>query len=62
MTITNSTSGHQSVIFGLRELNSTEMNNSCSNYSTNNPPVTNDPFNFTSDYKLRDLYIWLLLS
>ena len=42
------TFGHQSIIFGLRELNSTEINN-C---SITNPPITNEKFNFTSDYEL----------
>src|SRR5262249_13698858 len=37
------TSGHQSIIFGLRELNSTEINN-CS--ITINPPITDQKFNF----------------
>jgi hypothetical protein len=47
------TSGHQSVIFGLRELNSTEMNNVCWNSSINKPPITNERVNVTSDYELR---------
>ena len=47
------TLGHQSLIFGLRELNSTEMNNSCSNQSIGNPPISDKPFNFTSNYQLR---------
>jgi hypothetical protein len=47
------TVGHQSVIFGLRELNSTEMNNVCMNSSLNSPPITNKRFNFTSNYELR---------
>ncbi len=47
------TSGHQSIIFGLRELNSTEIINFCSNTSINNPPITDEPFNFTSNYELR---------
>ena len=47
------TVGHQSVIFGLRELNSVEMVNVCSNSSVTSPPITNDRFNFTSDYDLR---------
>ncbi len=47
------TSGHQSVIFGLRELNSTEMLNICLNSSINNPPITNERVNFTSNYELR---------
>ena len=47
------TSGHQSMIFGLRELNSTEMSDVCSNNSLNNPPIRNQRFNFTSNYELR---------
>jgi hypothetical protein len=43
------TSGHQSIIFGLRELNSIEINN-C---SMTTPPITNQRFNFTSNYELR---------
>ncbi|CAF4424692.1 unnamed protein product, partial [Adineta steineri] len=47
-------SGHQSLIFGLRELNSTEFINYCSNNSTNNDlPITDEKFNFTSNYQLR---------
>ena len=48
------TSGHQSVIFGLRELNSTEIIDFCSNSSSiKSPPITNERFNFTSNYELR---------
>jgi hypothetical protein len=47
------TSGHQSIVFGLRELNSTEMIDVCSNSSLNNPPITNQRLNFTSNYQLR---------
>ena len=48
------TVGHQSLIFGLRELNSTEMNDYCSNQSiVNSPPIWNDPFKFISNYQLR---------
>ncbi len=47
------TSNHQSVIFGLRELNSTEMIDFCLNSSILNPPITNSRFNFTSNYELR---------
>jgi hypothetical protein len=47
------TVGHQSVIVGLRELNLTEMTHVCSNSSITQPPITNDHFNFTSDYELR---------
>ncbi|CAF4272596.1 unnamed protein product, partial [Adineta steineri] len=46
---------HQSLIFGIRELNSTEMNNYCLNSSSINMslPITDKPFNFTSNYELR---------
>jgi len=47
------TVGHQSVIFGLRELNSTEIIDVCSSSSVINPPITNEPFNFTSNYEFR---------
>lgn len=47
------TVGHQSVIFGLRELNSTETINACSNVSIDHPPITSKPFNFTANYQLR---------
>jgi hypothetical protein len=48
------TSGHQSIVFGLRELNSTETTDLCSITSINtNPPITNQRSNFTSDYELR---------
>jgi hypothetical protein len=47
------TEGHQSLIFGLRELNTTEMIDFCSNISMNKPPIINERFHFTSDYKLR---------
>ncbi|CAF1184610.1 unnamed protein product [Adineta ricciae] len=47
------TAGHQSVIFGLRELNETEMGQRCLNISKENLPITNEPFHFTSNYQLR---------
>ena len=47
------TINHQSVIFGLRELNTTEMINVCSNSSLTSPPIINNQYNFTSDYELR---------
>ncbi|CAF4198666.1 unnamed protein product, partial [Adineta steineri] len=47
------TFGHQSLIFGLRELNSTEMSDVCSNSSITYLPITNERFNFTSNYQLR---------
>ncbi|CAF4282463.1 unnamed protein product, partial [Adineta steineri] len=47
------TSDHQSIIYGLRELNSTEMINTCSNTSISSLPITDQRFNFTSNYQLR---------
>ncbi|CAF3897839.1 unnamed protein product [Rotaria sordida] len=47
------TTGHQSLIFGLRELNSTEIVDFCSNHTIVNPPISDKPFNFSSDYQLR---------
>ena len=47
------TAGHQSVIFGIRELDSIEMNDACSNSSMINPPTTKQHVNFTADYDLR---------
>jgi hypothetical protein len=47
------TLGHQSVIFGLRELNASEIDDFCSNQSINNPPISDQPLNFSSNYELR---------
>ncbi|CAF4201484.1 unnamed protein product, partial [Adineta steineri] len=49
------TPGHQSLIFGIRELNSTEINTYCLNNSSINTslPITDEPFRFTSNYELR---------
>lgn len=44
---------HQSVTYGLRELNSVEIKDYCSNTPINNSPIFNEPFNFSSDYELR---------
>ncbi|CAF4200745.1 unnamed protein product, partial [Adineta steineri] len=48
------TPGHQSLIFGIRELNSTEINNYCLNNSSINTslPITDESFNFISNYEL----------
>ena len=43
------TQNHQSLVFGLRELNSTY----CPNSSPMNPPIINERYNFTSNYELR---------
>ena len=48
------TRNHQSLVFGLRELNSSEILSYCpNNNSQMNPPITNEKFNFTSNYFLR---------
>ncbi|UJR38826.1 hypothetical protein I4U23_031491 [Adineta vaga] len=49
------TSNHQSVIFGIRELNTTESYDFCSNNSLMNIsiPISNKPYKFSSNYKLR---------
>jgi hypothetical protein len=46
------TSGHQSTIFGIRELNSTEFQMYCVNMS-NDILITDRVFNFSSNYELR---------
>lgn len=46
--------GHRSVIFGLRELNTTETVAFCSGVSSNaTPPMPERPFQFTSNYGVR---------
>lgn len=40
----------QSLIFGLRELNSTE---DCFNQSISQPPISDEPFHFSANYELR---------
>ncbi|CAF1618524.1 unnamed protein product, partial [Adineta ricciae] len=47
------TTSHQYVVSGLRQLNSTEIQYSCSNSSMKNLPITNERFNFTSNYQMR---------
>lgn len=49
------TKDRRSVIFGLREMNSTETIQFCSNQSANAtlPPLADVPFHFTSNYELR---------
>ena len=49
------TSNHQSFVFGLRELNASEIIDVCSSTfnNTHRPPIMDEPFNFTSDYRLR---------
>ena len=48
----NQISGHRSLIFGLRELDSTEITQSCSTPIVI-PPLTDRPFNFSANYELR---------
>ncbi|CAF1108215.1 unnamed protein product [Adineta ricciae] len=47
------TIGHQSMIFGLRELNETEINDRCTNLSIADPPIADERRNFTSNYQIR---------
>ena len=48
------TKSHQSLIFGIRELNSTELMNDCANHSINrSAPISDQPFHFTFNYELR---------
>ena len=48
------TTGHQSVIFGMRELTANESRVLCRNASAIvDPPIFDEPFNFTANYKLR---------
>ena len=46
------TSNHQSMIFGVRELNTSELISHCSNGSLT-APITDRPFNFSANYELR---------
>ena len=46
------TSKHQSMIFGVRELNSTEVMRHCLSGSLT-APITDRPFNFSANYELR---------
>ena len=48
------TAGHQSVIFGMRQLNTTEADRGCINPSgSTDPPRSDQPFRFTDNYQLR---------
>ena len=48
------TTGHQSIIFGIRQLNGTEVDQRCSSSSTHaDPPRSDQPFRFTDNYELR---------
>ena len=46
------TSKHQTIIFGVRELNNVELVNQCLNRSLT-APITDRPFNFSANYELR---------
>ncbi|CAF3720614.1 unnamed protein product [Rotaria sp. Silwood1] len=46
-------SNHKLIIFGLREFNSTEIENFCIKKSINSLLIFDEPFNFTSNYELR---------
>ena len=47
------TLGHQSIIFGLRELNATEVTDACSNSASKRLPITDQQMRFSSNYELR---------
>lgn len=47
------TTDHRSVIFGLRELTTNEVNIVCSNDTIQSPPMVNERTSFTSNYSLR---------
>ncbi|CAF1390512.1 unnamed protein product, partial [Adineta ricciae] len=51
------TSGHQSLIFGIRELSEMELHDYCSatntSFNNNTLPITDTPCTFTADYALR---------
>ena len=45
---------HRSIIYGIRQLNGTEVDRWCSNPSTQtDPPRSDQPFRFTENYELR---------
>ena len=48
------TTDHRSIIYGIRQLNGTEVDHWCSNPSTHaDPPRSDQPFRFTDNYELR---------
>ena len=47
------TRDHRSVIFGVRELNSSEVDSSCRNRSISEAPKSDRRFMFTSNYGIR---------
>lgn len=46
------TANHQLIIYGIREMNQTEMKKFCANRTFQRPILT-EPFHFTSNYQLR---------
>ena len=48
------TASHRSIIFGIRQLTTTEANRWCTNSSSqSDPPRSDQPFRFTENYELR---------
>ena len=48
------TSGHRSIIFGIRQLNETDLLHECTNEWNHTQPLRSDqPFRFTDNYELR---------
>jgi hypothetical protein len=48
------TTGHQSIVFGIRQLNAAEVNHWCTNQSTKaDPPRSDGAFHSTDNYELR---------
>jgi len=46
------TAGHKSIVFGLRELNSTEIEEFCQGMSIQKLPIFDEARNFSSNYTL----------
>ena len=50
----DATAGHRSIIFGVRQLNTTEADRLCLNQSIGvDPPRSDQPFRFTDNYELQ---------
>jgi hypothetical protein len=49
----HSTLHRRSIIIGLRQLNESELNQSCSSLEIETPPVTDEAFHFSMDYGIR---------
>ena len=48
------TASHRSIIFGIRQMNATEIDRCCTNPSMQrDPPRSDQPFRFTDNYELR---------